>query len=404
VVDAGVDTTIQLPTDSVALDATVTDDGLPSNTLTYSWSVLSGPGGATFADASAVDTTVTFASAGTYVLQLTASDSALQGSDTVQVTVQPAVVVNNPPTANSQSVSTAEDTALPITLTGTDPDGDALTFAIATVPTNGTLSGTAPNVTYTPNASFNGADSFTFTVNDGTVDSAAATISITVTAAAQNTAPIADAGPDQSILIGVSATLDGTGSFDADGDPLTYLWTVASAPNGSSLSGQTVTGAVVSFTADIEGAYIISLVVNDGTVNSQADTVVITVTPVSQPVIDHYLFGGANNSVFLGCLTCGSFDADSVCNQFGSYGSAFATDSIWNQFGTYGSEFSTYSPWNSFSLSGPAIIGSDGLFYGYFTTNAFRVDRTVIPAYVSVLNFFSSTGDLSATRTFACGN
>lgn len=404
VVDAGVDATIQLPEDSVALNATVTDDGLPSSTLTYTWSVSSGPAGATFADANAEDTTVTFVDAGTYVLELRVSDSALEGSDTVQITVQPAVAVNNPPTADAQSVSTPQDTALPITLTGSDPDGDTITFAIITGPTNGSLSGTPPIVTYTPNASFNGVDNFTFTVNDGSVDSNEATISITVTAAVGNTVPIADAGPDQSILVGVAATLDGTGSFDADGDPLTYLWTVASAPSGSSLSGQTVTGAVVSFVADIDGPYIISLVVNDGTVDSEEDTAVITVNPVSQPFIAHYLFGGASNSVFLGCLNCNSFDADSVCNEFGSYGSAFATDSIWNQFGTYGSEFSTYSPWNSFSSSGPMIIGSDGLFYGYFTTNAFRVDRTLISEYVSVLNFFSSTGDLSATRTFACGN
>ena len=105
--------TIQLPTDSVALDATVTDDGLPSNTLTYSWSVLSGPGGATFADASAVDTTVTFASAGTYVLQLTASDSALQGSDTLQVTVQPAAVVRLKFKSNSLDPRSLVSTAAP---------------------------------------------------------------------------------------------------------------------------------------------------------------------------------------------------------------------------------------------------------------------------------------------------
>ena len=65
-------------TDSVTglpLDATVTDDGLPSNTLTYTWSVSSGPDGATFADANAEDTTVTFVNAGTYVLQFEAPEN-----------------------------------------------------------------------------------------------------------------------------------------------------------------------------------------------------------------------------------------------------------------------------------------------------------------------------------------
>jgi hypothetical protein len=271
VVNAGADATIQLPEDSVALDATVTDDGLPSNTLTYTWSVSSGPAGATFADASAEDTTVTFVDAGTYVLELTASDSALQGSDTVQVTVEPAVVVNNPPTANSQSVSTPEDTPASITLTGTDPDGDSLTFAIGTGPTSGTLSGTAPNVTYTPNANFSGADSFTFTVNDGTVDSAAATVSITVTAA--NDAPTAD---PQSVSTAEDTALPITltGS-DPDGDALTFA--IATQPTNGTLSG---TAPNVTYTpnADFNGADSFTFTVNDGTVDSAAATVSITVT------------------------------------------------------------------------------------------------------------------------------
>jgi VCBS repeat-containing protein len=96
---------------------------------------------------------------------------------TVNLTVTP---VNDPPTANPQTVSTQSGTPLAITLTGSDVDGNPLTYAVATQPAHGTLSGTAPNLTYTPAAGYTGADSFTFTVNDGTVDSAAATVSITV--------------------------------------------------------------------------------------------------------------------------------------------------------------------------------------------------------------------------------
>ena len=58
--------------------------------------------------------------------------------------------------ANAQAVTTPEDTALAITLTGSDPDLDPLTFAIVTGPTNGALTGTPPNVTYTPNANYFG--------------------------------------------------------------------------------------------------------------------------------------------------------------------------------------------------------------------------------------------------------
>ncbi|MCU7922826.1 MAG: cadherin-like domain-containing protein [Candidatus Thiodiazotropha sp. (ex Dulcina madagascariensis)] len=88
---------------------------------------------------------------------------------------------NGAPTANSLSVSSDEDTPLAILLTGSDPDsGDSLTFMLLSSPVNGLLSGSAPNLTYTPNQHFNGSDSFTFKVSDGSLDSAAATVSITL--------------------------------------------------------------------------------------------------------------------------------------------------------------------------------------------------------------------------------
>jgi hypothetical protein len=88
--------------------------------------------------------------------------------------------VNHAPVSNAQSVIVAKNTAKNIILTGSDVDGDPLTYAIGTGPTTGGLSGTPPNVTYTPNSSYTGPDSFTFTVNDTHVSSSPATISITV--------------------------------------------------------------------------------------------------------------------------------------------------------------------------------------------------------------------------------
>lgn len=84
------------------------------------------------------------------------------------------------PTADDQSVTVLVDTPTAITLTGTDPAMGALTFTVGTPPANGMLSGTAPDLTYTPNAGYEGPDSFTFTVNNGSVDSAEATVTITV--------------------------------------------------------------------------------------------------------------------------------------------------------------------------------------------------------------------------------
>jgi DNA/RNA endonuclease G (NUC1) len=95
----------------------------------------------------------------------------------VSVTINP---VNDAPTADNQSAETNEDTAKTITLTGADVDGDALTFVIVTPPSHGTANVSGASVTYTPDANYNGLDSFTFKANDGALDSTAATVSLTV--------------------------------------------------------------------------------------------------------------------------------------------------------------------------------------------------------------------------------
>jgi hypothetical protein len=87
---------------------------------------------------------------------------------------------NLPPVANAQSITVDEDAMVPITLTGSDTDFGSLAYTVIDQPLHGILGGTPPNLTYTPNENYFGADSFTFKVNDGTVDSPAATVSITV--------------------------------------------------------------------------------------------------------------------------------------------------------------------------------------------------------------------------------
>jgi hypothetical protein len=84
------------------------------------------------------------------------------------------------PVADWQSVTTVENTAKVITLTGRDGDFDHLTYTIVNQPLYGTLSGAAPNAVYTPNPGFGGRDAFAFKVNDGTADSAIAVVSIMV--------------------------------------------------------------------------------------------------------------------------------------------------------------------------------------------------------------------------------
>ncbi|MEX2142001.1 MAG: HYR domain-containing protein [Pirellulales bacterium] len=112
---------------------------------------------------------------GTHTIALRVTDMFGSGdSATTTVTIRGTL-------ANDQSVSTPEDTARVITLTAADFEDDSLTFSIVAQPSHGTLSGTAPNLTYTPAADYDGPDSFTFKANDGQADSNIATVTIDVT-------------------------------------------------------------------------------------------------------------------------------------------------------------------------------------------------------------------------------
>ena len=90
------------------------------------------------------------------------------------------IVINRPPTANEQSVTTNEDTPVSIILTGQDVNGDTLTFTITSPPQNGILDGTSPHLTCIPNLNFFGTDSFRFKVSDGDEESDEATVTLII--------------------------------------------------------------------------------------------------------------------------------------------------------------------------------------------------------------------------------
>ncbi|MBI1769102.1 MAG: tandem-95 repeat protein [Bacteroidetes bacterium] len=189
----------------------------------------------------------------------------------VLITITPA---NDPPSANNQSVSVTEDVSTSVILSGSDPDGDILIYTILTQPVHGTLTGTAPNLTYTPTLNYNGSDSFTFKVNDGTVDSNTATISITV--APVNDAPVATT---QSVTVteDIAKAITLTAS-DVDGNALTY--SVVSSPTHGALSGS-APNLTYTPAANYNGNDSFTFKVNDGTVDSNVAMISITVTPVN---------------------------------------------------------------------------------------------------------------------------
>ena len=101
-VNAGTDQNVTLPSYST-LNATVTDDGLPAGTLTLTWSKISGPGTVAFTNTATANTRAHFSTNGTYVLRLTATDSALYSYDEIQITVSAAAGTNTAPVVNAGS-------------------------------------------------------------------------------------------------------------------------------------------------------------------------------------------------------------------------------------------------------------------------------------------------------------
>lgn len=179
---------------------------------------------------------------------------------------------NQAPIANAQSVSVNENNSVNITLTGSDPENSPLTFSVVSSPIHGVLTGTVPNLTYTPNTNFNGSDSFNFRVNDGSLNSAIVTVSITVNGV--NQAPTANA---QSVTTtkNVAKAITLTGS-DPEAASLTF--TVLTNPAHGTLSG-TVPNLSYLPATDFTGSDSFTFKVNDGTLDSTTATVSIAVNP-----------------------------------------------------------------------------------------------------------------------------
>jgi hypothetical protein len=256
----------------------------------YSWDFGDGsPNG------SGVTPSHTYATAGTYTVALTVTDNDGETDLDTQT-----ITVNSPPVAEAGPDQTpfVGDT---VTLDGSassDVDGDPLTFAwsFVSVPfgSTATLSDpTAVNPTF--DVDLFGTYVVQLIVNDGTVDSAPASVTINTL----NSPPVADAGPDQTPFVTDTVTLDGSASSDVDGDPLTYFWSITSQPLGSTTTLSDSTAVNPTFYVDKFGTYVVQLIVNDGTVDSVPDTVTI-ITENSAPQALAVLDPPPAGQVFLG--------------------------------------------------------------------------------------------------------
>jgi hypothetical protein len=275
VANAGPDQTV-LVTQAVMLNGSASSDA-DGDALTFAWTFVSRPAGsaAVLNNPIAVQPQFVVDQPGTYRLRLVVNDGTVDSApDFVDVTTE-----NSAPTANAgpdQSSSVGST----VTLNGsgsTDVDGDALTYvwSFSSVPAGSAATLSNPtSITPTFVIDVAGLYVVQLIVNDGIGPSAPDTVTITT----ENSAPTANAGPDQSVTAGQTVFLDGTASSDPDGNALTFAWAFTTRPSGSSATLANPLTASPSFAADRPGTYIVQLIVNDGTVDSPADTVTITTT------------------------------------------------------------------------------------------------------------------------------
>jgi len=211
----------------------------------------------------------------------TGTDSFTFCLDDGETVSEPAIVSinvtpNHPPVAELISVAATEDTPLDITLAASDPDGDTLVYSVVKGPSHGTLKGSPPNLTYTPNANFNGPDAFAFRVNDGSVDSAIGTVSVNV--ASTNDIPIAS-NDSVALLEDMPASVTLRGA-DPDGDKITF--SVLTNPDHGTLSG-TEPNLVYTPNENFSGSDRFTFKVNDGKADSLPATISFAVTPIDDP-------------------------------------------------------------------------------------------------------------------------
>jgi RHS repeat-associated protein len=314
--DAGPDQTLVLGATAMLNGSGSSDaDG---DDLTFRWSLIAKPdgSGAVLSDFTSDSPSFVLDAPGEYVAQLIVNDGAIDSApDQVMIATE-----NVRPVAeagDNQSVVVGSTISLDGSVSS-DADGDPLSFAwsLLSMPLGSSAIISDPaidNPTFV--ADVVGTYLAQLIVNDGTLDSVPDTVMIE--AGAANTAPVADAGPDQSVELGQIATLDGSNSSDADSDPLAFRWTISSAPAGSVATLSNASSASAGLTPDIAGTYVITLVVNDGMVDSVMDTVtVIALTPSggnNPPVLDPI----GNRTIALGqtlsfALTASDQDGDRV--------------------------------------------------------------------------------------------
>lgn len=280
IADAGPDQMVQVTTE-VTLDGSGSSDPDEDYPLTYSWQIVSKPpgSGAVLSDSNAVAPSFTADMLDDYTIELIVTDNRGGQSPPDYVLVS---TFNTPPVADAGPDQGIIEVGTTVQLDGTqsyDAEGDDMTFfwTITQKPAESTAALSDPcSAIPTFVADIHGDYVITLVVTD---IFAAASDPDSVTVGFDNIKPVADAGGSQAVLIGDTVSLDGIASSDANGDLLTYSWAFTSVPPASTAELADPTSPQTSFVPDEPGSYVVSLVVNDGFVDS--DPANMTVEAIS---------------------------------------------------------------------------------------------------------------------------
>ena len=278
--NAGVDQSV-LVNAVVSLDGRDSSDANRDDVLTFTWSLVRPDGTSTVL--TGVRPTFTAALTGTYTASLTVRDAVSSSEpDAVRVVVS---AVNAPPVAVITAASSVV-VGTRVQLSGassTDSNRDTLNYkwALLNKPMKATgaladsaavlSSATLVNPLFTADVA--GVYVLSLVVNDGQVNSEPVTV--TVTASGQNLPPVANAGPEQVVVVGAPVTLSGSASTDPNGDTLTYQWSLTTRPNLSAAALTNPNTVGPTFTPDLAGFYVATLTVNDSKGGTHVSRVLI---------------------------------------------------------------------------------------------------------------------------------
>ncbi len=214
-------------------------------------------------------------------------NQGFKGSDTIKYTVvdaqgreSPEAIIcisvaagNQRPTANPQNITINEDETCNITLTGSDVETPVqnLLFLIVDPPRHGQLKGAPPLIRYKPSANYYGADTFSFTVNDGSLTSDPARVVITILSVNDLPRAVFTANPVTGVAP-LTVSFNAGASTDIEGTITSYSWSFGDGAAGS--------GAQTTHTFTAGGTYIVSLIVTDDSGGTDDTTATITVTEI----------------------------------------------------------------------------------------------------------------------------